>query len=51
MSLLSIRGIHGKYGNIGLRSTLTNAVDDNIQRGIVTEIAAAGVVQQRDLVV
>jgi hypothetical protein len=44
MSVLSVRGIHGDDDNIGIRLALTNVADDNIQSGIVTEIAAAGVV-------
>ena len=45
MALLGIHGVHGKYENIGFWPTLTNAADDYLQRSIVTEIAAAGVVQ------
>jgi hypothetical protein len=44
MSVLSVRGVHGNDDNISIRLALTNVADDNIQGGIVTEIAAAGVV-------
>ena len=51
MSLFGIQGVHGKDDDIGFGPTLTDAADDNIQRGIITEIAAASMVQQCDLVV
>ena len=45
MPMRSIYRIHGKDDDIGFGHTLKNAADNNVQRGVVTEIAAAGMVQ------
>jgi hypothetical protein len=51
MPLFGIQGVHGKYDDIGLGPALADTAYHNIQRGIVTEISAASMVQQCDLVV
>jgi hypothetical protein len=44
MSLFGIQWVHGKGNDIRFGPTLADAADDDIQRGVVTEVAAASMV-------